>query len=137
MARETCPAMLMITSSPAPDSASSVTSVWRLSCTKLRTDTFLGFPVTVVLMQSGNSIRVTHWRAAAFGCMSLKYIVERLAKDGTTWATTYEGRAISAKLGEPDQRLFDLGADYETVTDAETDKRLSADMEKFKPGSSK
>src|ERR1035438_3451057 len=31
MARETCPAMLMITSSPAPDSASSVTSVWRLS----------------------------------------------------------------------------------------------------------
>ena len=32
MARETCPAILMITSSPAPDSASSVTSVWRLSC---------------------------------------------------------------------------------------------------------
>ena len=31
-ARETCPAMLMITSSPAPDSASSATSVWRLSC---------------------------------------------------------------------------------------------------------
>jgi hypothetical protein len=30
MARETCPAMLMITSSPAPDSAGSVTSVWRL-----------------------------------------------------------------------------------------------------------
>jgi hypothetical protein len=29
MARETCPAMLMITSSPAPNSASSVTSVWR------------------------------------------------------------------------------------------------------------
>jgi len=32
MARETCPAILMITSSPAPDSASSVTSVCRLSC---------------------------------------------------------------------------------------------------------
>jgi hypothetical protein len=32
MARETCPAMLMITSSPAPDSASSVTNVWRASC---------------------------------------------------------------------------------------------------------
>src|ERR1022692_1191380 len=32
MARETWPAMLMITSSPAPDSASSVTRVWRLSC---------------------------------------------------------------------------------------------------------
>src|ERR1019366_1830101 len=32
MARETCPAILMITSSPAPDSASSVTNVWRLSC---------------------------------------------------------------------------------------------------------
>ena len=30
MARETCPAMLMITSSPAPDSGSSVTSMWRL-----------------------------------------------------------------------------------------------------------
>jgi hypothetical protein len=30
LARETCPAMLMIASSPAPGSASSVTSVWRL-----------------------------------------------------------------------------------------------------------
>src|SRR5438552_736392 len=79
--------------------------------TKLREDTFLGFPVTVVLMRSGNSIRVTHWRAAAFGCMSLKYTVERLGKDGTTWNTTYEGRATSAKLGEPDARLFNLGAD--------------------------
>src|ERR1035437_344329 len=29
VARETCPAMLMITSSPAPDSAISVTNVWR------------------------------------------------------------------------------------------------------------
>jgi hypothetical protein len=36
MARDTRPAMLMITSSPAPDSASSVTSVWRLSCHALR-----------------------------------------------------------------------------------------------------
>src|ERR1039458_3409528 len=35
MARETCPAMLMITSSPAPNSASSVTSVCRLSCRML------------------------------------------------------------------------------------------------------
>src|SRR5512147_224091 len=32
MARDTWPAMLMMTSSPAPDSASSVTRVWRLSC---------------------------------------------------------------------------------------------------------
>jgi hypothetical protein len=30
MARETCPVMLMIASSPAPDSASSVTREWRL-----------------------------------------------------------------------------------------------------------
>ncbi len=40
MARETCPAMLMITSSPAPDSASSVTSVWRLSCHRPFTPAF-------------------------------------------------------------------------------------------------
>ena len=86
-------------------------------------------------MRSGNSIRVTHWRAAAFGCMSLKYTVERLGKDGTTWNTTYEGRATSAKLGEPDARLFNLGADYETASEAEIDKRISADLEKFKPGS--
>jgi len=32
MARETWPAMLLITSSPAPDSESSVTKVWLLSC---------------------------------------------------------------------------------------------------------
>jgi hypothetical protein len=32
MARETWPAILTITSPSAPDSASSVTKVWRLSC---------------------------------------------------------------------------------------------------------
>ena len=37
MARETCPAMLMMTSSPAPDSENSVTSVWLLSCHRLTT----------------------------------------------------------------------------------------------------
>jgi hypothetical protein len=40
MARETCLAMLMITSSPAPDSASSVTSAWRLSCHRPFTPAF-------------------------------------------------------------------------------------------------
>ncbi len=40
MARETCPAMSIITSSPAPDSASSVTSVWRLSCHRLLVPAF-------------------------------------------------------------------------------------------------
>jgi len=40
MARETCPAMLIITSSPAPDSASSVTKVWRLSCHRPFTPAF-------------------------------------------------------------------------------------------------
>src|SRR5664279_4894548 len=40
MARETCPAMLMMTSSPAPDAASSVTSVWRLSCHRPFTPAF-------------------------------------------------------------------------------------------------
>jgi hypothetical protein len=95
--------------------------------TKLRQDTFLGFPVTVVLMRNGDALRTTHWRAAAFGCMSLKYTVERReGKDGA-WAVTYEGRATSAKLGEPDARLFDLGDDYETVTEKEAEKRLTAE----------
>ena len=37
MARETRPAMLMITSPPAPELASSVTSAWRLSCQRPKT----------------------------------------------------------------------------------------------------
>ena len=40
MACETCPAMLMITSSPAPASASSVTCVCRLSCHRPFTPAF-------------------------------------------------------------------------------------------------
>src|ERR1035437_4886046 len=40
MARETWPAMLMMTLSPAPDSASSVASVWRLSCHRPFTPAF-------------------------------------------------------------------------------------------------
>src|SRR5260370_3226389 len=49
MARDTCPAMLMITSSPAPDSASSVTSVWRLSCQRPFTPAFLRTLIHAVL----------------------------------------------------------------------------------------
>jgi hypothetical protein len=49
MARETCPAMLMITSSPAPDSASSVISVWRLSCHRPVTPAFCRTVVQAVL----------------------------------------------------------------------------------------
>ena len=45
IARETCPAMLRITSSPAPDSENSVTSVCRLSCHR---PTTFGFSHTFV-----------------------------------------------------------------------------------------
>jgi len=59
--------------------------------------------------------------------MSLKYTVERRESKDGEWAVTYEGRATSAKLGEPDARLFDLGDDYETVTEEEAEKRLTAE----------
>src|SRR6202049_310904 len=49
MARDTWPAMLMITSSPAPDSASSVTKVWRLSCHRPFTPAFSRTLVHAVL----------------------------------------------------------------------------------------
>src|ERR1019366_178958 len=49
MARETWPAMLMITSSPAPDSESSVTRVWRLSCQRPFTPAFLRTLIHAVL----------------------------------------------------------------------------------------
>ena len=61
MARETCPAMLMITSSPAPDSASSVTSVWRLSCHR---------PTTFALSRTfvHAVLNVVTGRVGSFGC---------------------------------------------------------------------
>src|SRR3954464_6344200 len=49
IARDTCPAMLMITSSPAPDSASSVTRVWRLSCQRPFTPAFSRTLIQAVL----------------------------------------------------------------------------------------
>src|SRR5450759_283638 len=61
MARETCPAMLMITSSPAPDSESSVTSVWRLSCHR---------PTTLALSRTlvHAVLNVVTGRVGSFGC---------------------------------------------------------------------
>src|SRR5260370_14020884 len=49
MARDTCPAMLMVTASHVPDSASSVTSVWRLACQRPFTRAFLRTLVHAVL----------------------------------------------------------------------------------------
>src|ERR1017187_5337196 len=51
MARETWPAILMITSSPAPDSDSSVTSVWRLSCHRPFTPAFWQTLIHAVLKE--------------------------------------------------------------------------------------
>src|ERR1700756_2124845 len=53
--------MLMITSSPAPDSASSVTSVWRLSCHRPTTFAFSRTFVHAVL-------NVVTGRVGSFGC---------------------------------------------------------------------
>src|SRR6185312_10746649 len=61
IARETCPAMLMITSSPAPDSESSVTSVWRLSCHRPTT-----FALSRTLVHA--VLRVVTGRVGSFGC---------------------------------------------------------------------
>src|ERR1035441_6461790 len=61
MARETCPAALMITSSPAPDSESSVTSVWRLSCHRATT-----LALSRTFVQAVRSV-VTGW-VGSFGC---------------------------------------------------------------------
>jgi hypothetical protein len=60
MARETCPAMLMMSSSPAPDSASSVTSVRRLSCHRPTT-----FALVRTLVQA--VVRVLTGRVGSFG----------------------------------------------------------------------
>src|ERR1035437_854137 len=53
--------MLMITSSPAPDSASSVTSVWRLSCQ---------LPTTLALSRTlvHAVLNVVTGRVGSFGC---------------------------------------------------------------------
>src|SRR6266481_5171096 len=61
MARDTCPAMLMITSSPAADAESSVTRVWRLSCHRPTTFAFLRTFVQAVL-------NVVTGRVGSFGC---------------------------------------------------------------------
>src|ERR1017187_5125517 len=61
MARETCPAALMLTSSPAPDSESSVISVWRLSCHRATT-----LPLSRTFVQAVRSV-VTGW-VGSFGC---------------------------------------------------------------------
>src|ERR1700687_2069710 len=58
MARETCPAILMIPSSPAPDSASSVTKVWRLSCHRPFTPAFSRTLVHAVLKDVNRARRV-------------------------------------------------------------------------------
>src|ERR1022692_3734602 len=61
MARETCPAMLMMTSSPAPDSESSVTSACRLSCHR---------PTTLALSRPlvHAVLNVVTGQVGSFGC---------------------------------------------------------------------
>jgi hypothetical protein len=92
---------------------------------KMREDSFIGQPTTVLRREEFKGTRVTYWMSPAFGCAILKYTVERFG-DTDGWTATFEGRAVSAKVGEPDPRLFEDNA-YRVTTEEDVEKILEAE----------
>lgn len=67
--------------------------------------------------------RETDWRAPGLGCQNLAYKVEDQNPDGS-WRLRTEGRLVKLKLGEPDPKLFDEGADYTEAKASEVYRKI-------------
>jgi hypothetical protein len=62
------------------------------------------------------------WWAPALGCVELQWQSANLQPDGSR-RIREEGTAVSLTLGEPDERVFDLGASYDEVKPSELRRR--------------
>jgi hypothetical protein len=62
------------------------------------------------------------WLAPALGCKELQWEQASLQPDGSR-RIEEEGKLVSFTLGEPDARLFDLGASYAEIKPSELLRR--------------
>jgi hypothetical protein len=62
------------------------------------------------------------WLAPALGCKELQWQTASLQPDGSRRIEA-EGKLVSFTLGEPDARLFDLGASYAELKPSELLRR--------------
>jgi hypothetical protein len=62
------------------------------------------------------------WLAPALGCKELQWENATLWPDGSR-SIKQEGKLVSFTLGEPDARLFDMGASYDEVKPSELRRR--------------
>jgi hypothetical protein len=62
------------------------------------------------------------WLAPALGCKELQWQKATLQPDGSR-RIELEGKLVSFTLGEPDARLFDLGASYAEIKPSELRRR--------------
>ena len=77
----------------------------------------------VVALQTFDSVRrLKFWLAPALGCEMMQFSQTATQADGT-YSIVTEGRLLSFSLGEPDARLFDLGAGYTEVVPSEIKTR--------------
>src|SRR5205807_3085481 len=81
-------------------------------------DSVLGHPVAVDRWTTVDGSQSTDWRAPDLGCVSFQYVLEKRQPDGSYKLSTKE-KPVSLQLGEPDQRLFEIGAEYAEVHPSE------------------
>jgi hypothetical protein len=86
----------------------------------------MGYKATVVSLLVDSDVRLDSWLAPQLGCAQVKYTAENLV-DGQ-WVQTAYGNPMSIMAGEPDARLFDLGEDYEVVSQAVAKKCASSSL---------
>lgn len=83
----------------------------------IRNETLLGHQVAIIQTLTSTE-RGTFWRAPDLGCEELQFRYEAIQSDGS-FKLFSEERLISLKIGEPEPRLFELGANLKEMKPSE------------------
>lgn len=84
----------------------------------------LGYDTVIVQTNSPKTVRITNWRAPAFGCLPLRVVNERFENGAFVQVSEY--RPVRVQAGEPPRRLFEVAADYAETKPSDAAKKLGA-----------
>lgn len=84
----------------------------------------LGWRSVVVTLKYDDVIQ-THWLVPDLNCASVRFVEERFSGSGEV-SDLFERAAISIRLGEPEEQLFETPAEYEEMPPSEMRVRRAA-----------
>jgi hypothetical protein len=84
----------------------------------------MGYDTVVVQTNTPRTVRITMWKAPAFGCFPLRVLNEHFENDAFIQVSEY--KPVRVQAGEPAGSLFEIPTDYLETKPSDAIKKLGA-----------